>query len=160
MKTKVMRLKLDPNKRILITSDIHGGVDILKRLLEKVNFSQNDYLFILGDLIERGPKSLETVRYVIKLVSCGNTFVLKGNNDSLADEIKKLQQQIKDKATLSVEQVQTYTTIGGTPHLEGQYTVFGEVEEGLEIVEKIQQAQTSRSDRPTTDISITATLME
>ena len=88
MKTKVMRLKLDPNKRILITSDIHGGVDILKRLLEKVNFSQNDYLFILGDLIERGPKSLETVRYVIKLVSCGNTFVLKGNNDSLADEIK------------------------------------------------------------------------
>ena len=34
MKTKVMRLKLDPNKRILITSDIHGGVDMLIRLLE------------------------------------------------------------------------------------------------------------------------------
>lgn len=86
------------------------------------------------------------------------------NQAALQDLQEKLlaqaEQQIKDKATLSVEQVQTYTTIGGTPHLDGQYTVFGEVEEGLDIVEKIQQAQTSRSDRPTTDISITATLME
>ena len=55
---------------------------------------------------------------------------------------------------LSDLQRQTYSTIGGVPHLDGQYTVFGEVTEGLDVVEKIQQTKTGRGDRPTEDISI------
>ena len=87
MKAKVSRIKLDQNKRILIVSDIHGGLDVFKRLLQRVNFCKDDYLFILGDLIERGPKSIETIRYVLSLVEEGNTFVLKGNNDTIVDDI-------------------------------------------------------------------------
>lgn len=46
------------------------------------------------------------------------------------------------------EQIKAYTTVGGTPHLDGEYTVFGEVVEGMDIVDKIQQVKTDRSDRP------------
>ncbi|MGR4857796.1 peptidylprolyl isomerase [Bacteroides pyogenes] len=54
----------------------------------------------------------------------------------------------------TAEQIKAYTTIGGTPHLDGEYTVFGEVVEGMEVVEKIQCVKTDRSDRPEEDVKI------
>ena len=47
-----------------------------------------------------------------------------------------------------------YTTIGGTPHLDGNYTVYGEVLTGMDVVDKIAQARTNRADRPREDIRI------
>ena len=58
------------------------------------------------------------------------------------------------------EQVKAYTTIGGTPHLDSQYTVFGEVVSGLDVVEKIQQAATDSRDRPLEDIKMTVKVLE
>ncbi len=55
---------------------------------------------------------------------------------------------------LSDKQAEIYSTIGGTPQLDGQYTVFGEVEEGLEVVELIQGSATGRADRPIDDIEM------
>ena len=60
---------------------------------------------------------------------------------------------------LSAEQIEVYSTVGGTPHLDGQYTVFGEVEQGLDVVEKIQNAATGRADRPIDDIEIKVTMI-
>lgn len=52
------------------------------------------------------------------------------------------------------EQVEAYTTVGGTPHLDGQYTVFGEVVQGYETINKIQNVETGAHDRPLTDVKI------
>ena len=63
-------------------------------------------------------------------------------------------------AGLSDEQVRIYSTVGGTPHLDGQYTVFGEVEEGLDVVEMIQGSVTRRDDRPVDDIEMRVSVIE
>ena len=55
---------------------------------------------------------------------------------------------------LTPEQESAYTTIGGTPHLDGEYTVFGEVTQGLDVVEKIQNSACDRFDRPLEDVRI------
>lgn len=55
------------------------------------------------------------------------------------------------------EQRSTYKAFGGTPHLDMQYTVFGEVVEGLDIVLKICEVETNKQDRPKTDVRILST---
>jgi peptidyl-prolyl cis-trans isomerase B (cyclophilin B) len=55
---------------------------------------------------------------------------------------------------LTPEQKKLYTTVGGTPFLDGQYTVFGEITKGLEVVDKIQNVATDGNDRPVEDVRI------
>jgi peptidyl-prolyl cis-trans isomerase B (cyclophilin B) len=61
---------------------------------------------------------------------------------------------------LSQQMIDDYEMRGGTPHLDGSYTVFGEIVEGLEIVEKIQGVQTDDRDRPLEDVVITRMVVE
>lgn len=56
--------------------------------------------------------------------------------------------------TIPEEQREVYRTIGGVPRLDGTYTVFGEVVEGLEVVDRIAAVTTDESDRPLTDVKI------
>ena len=62
--------------------------------------------------------------------------------------------------TFTPEQTADYTTVGGTPFLDNQYTVFGEVVEGLDVVEKIQSVATGSADRPKEDVIMTMTVLE
>lgn len=58
------------------------------------------------------------------------------------------------KGTLTPAMIETYKTVGGAPHLDGQYTVYGEVISGMSTIDKIEAAETDRADRPTDDIRI------
>lgn len=82
---------------------------------------------------------------------------------ALQDElVAQTEAIVKEKGLgkLSPEKKDAYTTVGGTPFLDGQYTVFGEVESGLEIVGDIQECATDSKDRPLQDIAMTVTVIE
>ena len=70
------------------------------------------------------------------------------------DDRPKLDSITNGAVQLTPEMREVYKTIGGTPHLDGQYTVFGEVTEGLDLIEKMQLVETDKNDRPLEDIRI------
>lgn len=76
-------------KRTIITSDVHGRPDLLKRLLDEVNFSDNDILIINGDIIDKGHDSIGAIQYVATLMDKGNVHVLLGNCDKIFDELEE-----------------------------------------------------------------------
>ena len=98
------------------------------------------------------------------LVAKNRDLILKLRRERDRDGLSALQDELlaethavcasMPKPQLGAEQKQAYSTIGGTPFLDGQYTVFGEVEEGLDVVGKIQEVATGRGDRPVADVKV------
>lgn len=64
-----------------VVSDIHGCYDKYKNILSKINFSEDDTLYILGDIVDRGPRGIKTL---LDVAERGNVVFLKGNHDYLA----------------------------------------------------------------------------
>ena len=89
--------------------------------------------------------------------SMGQFYIVWGSRYSDAS-LDKVQQQLDERTSGKVkltEQVrEAYKEVGGTPHLDGQYTVFGEVTEGLDVIERMQEVETDGNARPVTDIRI------
>lgn len=68
--------------------------------------------------------------------------------------------QAKELAKFTPEQRQAYTTVGGTPFLDSQYTVYGEVISGMDTIKKIEKVETAPGDRPKTDVKILSMTVE
>lgn len=62
---------------------------------------------------------------------------------------------LSDRLIFTEAQREAYTSIGGCPDLDGEYTVFGEVVEGMEVIDRIASLQTDKNDRPLKDVVIT-----
>lgn len=79
---EVRKLQLDKTKRAIVISDIHANLKLFKDLLQKIEYMEEDYLFINGDLCEKGPNSLEVVEFVRGLCEQSDkVYVTKGNCD-------------------------------------------------------------------------------
>ena len=91
---------------------------------------------------------------IMELYRSGDKDELAILRDTLVGKTELEAEKRKDEAKIPAEIREAYTTIGGVPFLDNQYTVYGEVVEGLDIVDKIQQAKTNGQDRPTENIVI------
>lgn len=83
--------------------------------------------------------------------SSGSQFYIVVGQVLTSAQLTTLQSQ-GAKKPFTPEQIEAYTTVGGTPHLDGSYTVFGEVIKGMEIVDAINSVPTDTYDRPVTDV--------
>ena len=93
-------------------------------------------------------------------------FKKEQNNDSLMVYFKVVNKLVEDEYAKTphykfpAEHQTIYKTIGGTPHLDSQYTIFGEVIEGLEVIDKIAAVGKNKDDRPLIDIRMWVSILE
>lgn len=91
-------------------------------------------------------------------MSSGSQFYIVHGKKFPEDQIKGMAARTGVKYT--DEQIKTYAEVGGAPHLDGGYTVYGEVVEGLDVVDKIAAVQTAPGDRPVTPIKMTVKVLK
>ena len=77
----VIRPAIEPGRRVVAVSDIHGNLPFLKGLLERAALTPDDVLILVGDLLEKGRDSLTTLRYVMELREKYTVYPLCGNCD-------------------------------------------------------------------------------
>ncbi len=100
------------------------------------------------------------MKEIYRMRKAGDNEGLLELQDTLTAKAHALFQE-EEPFMLTPAQRQAYKTVGGAPHLDGEYTVFGEVVDGMETVDNIGIAKTGRADRPVNDIRILkATVIE
>ena len=111
----------------------------------KINEQREEALF---DSLAR-----QHMKEIYKMRKAGDNAGLLELQDTLEAQARELADK-EEKFRFTPEQIKAYSTIGGAPHLDGSYTVFGEVTEGMEVVDNIEIANTNRADRPIENIRI------
>ena len=111
----------------------------------KINEQHEEALF---DSLAR-----QHMKEIYKMRKAGDNAGLLELQDTLEAQARELADK-EEKFRFTPEQINAYSTVGGAPHLDGSYTVFGEVTEGMEVVENIEIAKTNRADRPVENIRI------
>jgi peptidylprolyl isomerase len=113
---------------------------------------------ILAELVNR-PENKELKNKMAALQLKNNTDSMKIISTQL-DPLVEAEFAKRPRFKFSQEQRKIYTTVGGTPRLDGNYTIFGEVYEGMDVAEKIAAAAKDSNDRPLKDIPMTIRFIE
>ena len=111
----------------------------------KINEQHEEALF---DSLAR-----QHMKEIYKMRKAGDNAGLLELQDTLEAQARELADK-EEKFRFTPEQIKAYSTVGGAPHLDGSYTVFGEVTAGMEVVDNIEIAKTNRADRPIENIRI------
>lgn len=116
-------------------------IRVNKAVVNKVNYT-----------VAFSGKSPELNKYYRRLEAEGKTDSLKYARNLLSDPASIKEYERTPHHTFTTSQKKIYATVGGTPHLDMNYTVFGEVIEGLEVIDKIAAVKTDKRDRPVENI--------
>lgn len=98
----------------------------------------------------------ENKSQIMSLYRSGDKQELAILRDTMIGKTELEAEKRKEEAKLTSEQRETYKTIGGVPFLDNEYTVYGEVVEGLEVLDAIQKVKTNKQDRPMENVVITS----
>ena len=79
----VVRPELQPGRRIIAVSDIHGNLPFFRGLMEQVGLTRQDILVLVGDVLEKGKESLALLRHVMELSRDHTVYYVCGNCDGL-----------------------------------------------------------------------------
>jgi len=126
------------------------------------------------DMIEKEQNSMTKQRIFVNIMDNPDNIILR--NQFFSPDAKKdsahfrflldTLNQLIDKEYVLIpefripaEHRKIYTTVGGTPHLDGKYTIFGEVIEGMDVVDAIAAEKTDNNDRPVADIPMTVKII-
>ncbi len=125
-----------------------GKYSIPKEFMPQKYYHKKGALAMARDEDHKNPK---------KKSSAKDFFIVHGKVHPLG-ELMGIQQDYGWNFT--PEQIQTYTTLGGAPHLDNDYTVFGEVIDGLSIIDSIAQLKVDKMDWPLEDVTIRMEVVE
>lgn len=138
--------------------------------------SGSQFYIVLGEVYTE----LELTADMSKLQSAFMQYVQLGSQEALRNEYSRLyavqdfdsltklllskREEIEESLNLkltkdlSKEEIQAYTTVGGTPHLDDEYTVFGEVISGIDVAEKIAMEERGSRDKPLNPVYMKVTV--
>jgi peptidylprolyl isomerase len=124
-------------------------IRVNKAVVNKINYT-----------VGFGGKSPALKKYYIRLYTEGKTDSIAYVTKQLTDPIAIAEYNKTPHYSYTAEQRKTYATLGGTPHLDNNYTIFGEVVEGLEVIDKIAGVKTDKNDRPKENIRMRISIIE
>lgn len=90
-----------------VISDIHGELDAFKEMLNKIKFKNSDMMYIIGDVIDRGPDSVETLKYIMDKE---NMVLLAGNHEHMA--VMCLNRLLKEITEKTIDEIESGETMG------------------------------------------------
>ncbi|MBP1670446.1 MAG: ppiA [Bacteroidetes bacterium] len=149
----------DPDSKQRVPEKLYGdggpGYDLPAEIVPGI-FHKKGVLAAARESDDVNPlrKSSASQFYIVK----GKVFDDEGLNTQ-EERVNKRNKALGIEAEykISKERREVYKTIGGTPHLDTQYTIFGEVVKGIEIVDIIASVKTDKNDRPVQDVWIIST---
>lgn len=138
---------------------VHGKVfeeRVLHMMEERANNQKRNQIF---NALLTQPQNAALLDTVKAALGKNDNEKIQAVYNQLSPEIEKLL-LVNGKLQFTKEQIEAYTTIGGAPHLDGAYTVFGEVTEGLDVLDKIAAVPVDQNNRPLQDIRMKISIIE
>lgn len=134
------------------------GTVIPSASIEELKIDQMKLNMAMQQFVSK-PENKPVLDTLQKVYFSGNMEAYKNKLLSLIPSIEK-STGMKLTKEISPEKIKAYTTVGGAPHLDGEYTVFGKVIQGLDVIDKIAAVQKDPADRPVNDIRMKVTVAE
>jgi peptidylprolyl isomerase len=133
----------------IVTGKLYKPAE-LRKMEKSINMGKENNVF--EQLVRQNIDKIKELRLA------RNQKGLMKLQDELIEEAKKIVAQ-GEPFKFTPEQEEAYTTVGGTPFLDNEYTVYGEVVDGFDVVEAIEKVKTNRSDRPNEDITMNISVL-